>query len=276
MSVILSISSQVVRGHVGNSAILHGLRAFGHEVWPLPTVVLSNHPGHGAAAGAAIDPTDLEAMIGQLERQDWLSECDAVLTGYFRSAAQCQVAANLIRDLKDANPNLIFCCDPVLGDDPGGLYVDAVIAAAVRDLLMPLADLATPNRFELAWLTGAEVGNAAQAVPASRRLKVTDVVATSIPDEHAMLATVWTDPGDAVKATVRLRGTAQHGIGDLMASLMLARKLAGDTPRAAVGLVTAICEQVLDESIGRDELNLIAGLSGLDEVTPKDVVRAGA
>lgn len=271
MSVILSISSQVVRGHVGNSAIVYGLRAFGHEVWPVPTVVLSNHPGHGAAAGVDIAPADLEAMIGQLEQQGWLSACDAVLTGYFRSAAQCQIAANVIRDLKSANPNLIYCCDPVLGDDPDGLYVDAAIAEAVHDQLLPLADLATPNRFELSWLSGAEVGDAVQAVMASRLLKVADVVATSIPEEGATLATVWTDSADAVMARVHLRETAQHGIGDLLAGLVLARKLAGDTKRAAAGLVTAIGEHVLDASSGRDELDLVAGLSGLDEVTSVEV-----
>ncbi len=46
-------------------------------------------------------------------------------------------------------------CDPVIGDH-GGLYVPEAVATAIRDRLMPLATLATPNRFELAWLTGTE------------------------------------------------------------------------------------------------------------------------
>lgn len=276
MSEILAISSQVVRGHVGNSATVYGLRAFGHDVWPVPTVILSNHPGHGSSAGVDMAPADIEAMLRQLQQRGWLAQCDAVLTGYFRSGAQCSVAAAVIRDLKSANPNLIYCCDPVLGDDPGGLYVDRSVAKAVRDELLPLADLATPNRFELAWLTGEDVGDVPTAVAASRLLNVPEVVATSIPGETSMLANVWTGAADAVTARVALRAAAPHGVGDLMAALALARKLAGDTPRAAIGLIAAIGAHVLDASIGRDELDLIQGLSGLDGVMPSEVVSIGA
>ena len=44
--------------------------------------------------------------------------------------------------------------DPVLGD-AGRLYVAQETAEAIRDRLIPLADIATPNLFELGWLTGA-------------------------------------------------------------------------------------------------------------------------
>ena len=48
MARILAISSQVVRGHVGLSAIVPALQRLGHEVLPIPTIILSNHPGHPA------------------------------------------------------------------------------------------------------------------------------------------------------------------------------------------------------------------------------------
>ena len=53
---ILSISSQVAYGPVGNSAAVPALQAMGHEVLAIPTVMLSNHPGHGkqAEGGAGV------------------------------------------------------------------------------------------------------------------------------------------------------------------------------------------------------------------------------
>ena len=47
---ILSMSSQVAYGPVGNTAAVPALQALGHEVLAVPTVILSNHPGHGAPA----------------------------------------------------------------------------------------------------------------------------------------------------------------------------------------------------------------------------------
>ncbi len=37
--------------------------------------------------------------------------------------------------------------DPVLGDDPKGLYVPEAVAAELREQLVPLADVVTPNAF---------------------------------------------------------------------------------------------------------------------------------
>ena len=82
MARVLAVSSQVVRGHVGLSAAVPALQRLGHEVWPVPTIVLSNHPGHPHAAGTEIEPGVLDAMLDALDRNGWLGEVDAVLTGY--------------------------------------------------------------------------------------------------------------------------------------------------------------------------------------------------
>src|SRR4051794_41872398 len=47
----LSIQSFVAYGHVGNSAATFPLQRLGHEVWPVPTVVFSNHTGYGEWRG---------------------------------------------------------------------------------------------------------------------------------------------------------------------------------------------------------------------------------
>ena len=44
---VLSISSQVAYGPVGNSASVPALQAAGFTVSQVPTIILSNHPGLG-------------------------------------------------------------------------------------------------------------------------------------------------------------------------------------------------------------------------------------
>ena len=56
---LLSISSQVAFGPVGNSAAVPALQARGHEVLAIPTIMLSNHPGHGPPAGFRTTADDL-------------------------------------------------------------------------------------------------------------------------------------------------------------------------------------------------------------------------
>ena len=47
--VVISISSHVARGCVGNRAMVFALERLGFETWAVPTVLLPHHPGHGPA-----------------------------------------------------------------------------------------------------------------------------------------------------------------------------------------------------------------------------------
>ena len=134
MARVLAISSQVARGHVGLSATALALERLGHEVWRLPTILLSNHPGHPRTAAVATPPDKLAAMIDALGANGWLEEVDAVLTGYLPSAAHVAVAAEAVTRVRArAARAVVYVCDPVLGDDPKGLYIAVEAAAAIRE-----------------------------------------------------------------------------------------------------------------------------------------------
>ena len=152
MARILAISSQVVRGHVGLAADVPALQSLGHEVWALPTVLLASRPGLGRLQRYELPQPDLAAMLEALEADGCWPTLDAVFTGYFPSPGSVQVAAEAIARVKAANPRVLVCVDPILGD-AGRLYVAQETAEAIRDRLIPLADIATPNLFELTWLT---------------------------------------------------------------------------------------------------------------------------
>ena len=276
MPSILSISSQVLHGHVGNSAALPTFNALGFEAWAMPTVVLSNHPGHGSAAGFTVEVADMENMIRELERHGWLENCTGILTGYFRSVGQCQLAARLVRDLKRAKPDVFYCCDPVIGDDPQGLYVDTEIAVAVRDHLVPQADLVTPNLFELQWLTDVHALDSGSVVEAARKLGCAELMATSIPAGDDGLATVWVHGDTAAQAVVTKRPGVPHGVGDMMAAAALAYRLSGEAPARALGRACGLIDHVLEASGGRGELDLISGLFDMRSIPEVKVSVPGA
>jgi pyridoxine kinase len=170
MARILAISSQVAHGSVGLSVIVPALQAQGHEVMALPTVLLSNHPGHPHVAGTRIAPETLTAMVEALTANGWLAGVDAVLSGYLPTPEHIAFVAATVGRLRAGKPRLPYLCDPVIGDWPKGIYIDQAAAHAIRGQLLPLATMLTPNAFELGWLTGLPVSDLATAMAAIRCL----------------------------------------------------------------------------------------------------------
>src|SRR5258708_22161581 len=145
---IISIHSAVAYGHVGNSAAVFPLQRLGFEVWPVNTVQFSNHPGYGAWRGRVTEAGAVADLVTGIAERGALADCAAVLSGYLGDAATGAVTLDAVARLRRARPGAIYCCDPVIGDRTGGLYVAAAIAEFIKMALMPVADIATPNHFE--------------------------------------------------------------------------------------------------------------------------------
>jgi pyridoxine kinase len=257
---VLSVSSQVAYGPVGNSAAVPAMEALGLVVHPVPTVILSNHPGHGAPAGFRAEARHIGAILGALENLGVLARCAAVLTGYFAANDQVHAVAHAIRRMKVAAPGLYYLCDPVLGDDPNGLYVPAAVAGAIRDELLPLADCVAPNRFELAFLSGQAVTSLDSAVAAARALACPEILATSIPAGNDRLATLAVTPDGLSEHRSPRLDRIPHGTGDMLAGLYLAHRAKGAPPSSALTGAMAILERVIAASAGSTVLNLADGL----------------
>lgn len=255
---ILSISSQVAYGPVGNSAAVPAMQAMGHEVLSLPTIVLSNHPGHGKPAALRMPAADLAAMLGALEGLGALASCAAVLTGYFAANDQIHGVARIIRRMRQANPKLYVLVDPVIGDGDA-LYVPPPVAESIRDELLPLADCASPNRFELEWLTGWRVSSVTEARAAAARLPVKEVLATSIPAGAGKLATLAIIGGECFEEVTALKKSVAHGTGDFLAGLYLAHRLAAN-PQAALPRSVATLDRAIALSAGSTILDIAGAL----------------
>ena len=125
--------------------------------------------------------------------------------------------------------------------------------------LVPLASIATPNRYELEWLSDAPLVDNAALIDAALALGPRRVVVTSA---HAMTkgstGNLLLSGRHALLAEHRQVDDPPNGLGDLFGALFLARLLAGQGDERALQLATAGVFDILARSVGRgaDELML--------------------
>ncbi|MCJ8519848.1 pyridoxine kinase [Pseudorhizobium tarimense] len=269
---VIVISSHVVRGSVGNRAAVFALETLGFPVWALPTVVLPWHPGHGPSTRLTFAAEGFDKVIDDLIRARWGAEVKAILTGYFGNERQPKAVARLVRALKERNPDLLYVCDPVMGD-LGGLYIPPVTAEAIRDELIPLANIATPNRYELAWLAGGELESNTAIMEAALALGPSRMLVTSaVPMMAGGTGNLYLSGTHALLAEHRLIDNPPNGLGDLFSALFLARLMTGADEERALQLATASVYEILARTAkrGSDELTLETDASSL--TTPMAMV----
>lgn len=253
---VLSISSQVAFGPVGNSAAVPAMEALGMTVYAVPTTVLSHHPGHAKPAGMQIPAAVLASMLQSLLALGVLDRLAAVMTGYFLADDQIFSVARVIRQLKEKSPELLYLCDPVIGAETLNLYVPLPVAEAVKSSLLPLADVITPNAFELEWLSAIPVRSIDDVRKARLKLGAKSVIAKSVPKGEDRLLTILTGIlGETAIETAR-RKDVPHGTGDLLSGLFLANLLEGSDGPSALKRSVGLLEKTIDLSAGSSALDL--------------------
>src|ERR1051325_7285024 len=115
--LVISIQSQVVHGHVGNSAAVHAMQAEGVNVAAVPTTLLSNHPRYPTVRGRVLDAELVADLLKGVEERGLVEQTRVLVTGYLGSPANAGVVADFVERARRTNPDLIYLCDPVIGDD---------------------------------------------------------------------------------------------------------------------------------------------------------------
>ena len=269
---ILSIQSHVVYGHVGNSAAVFPLQRLGREVWPLMTVQYSSHVGYAGWRGRAFDAAMIEDCVSGMEAIGVLPRCAGLLTGYLGKAEIGQAALRALDRIRAVNGEAAYACDPVIGDVGPGVYVAAGVGEFLRDRALPLATIATPNAFELEWLTGEPVGDLQKARRAIVALRATGpkvVVATSLHLDDTPTGALDVLAGDGSglwRARTPNLPIAVNGSGDLFAALFFHHWLETHDTRNALSRATSAVYAVVKATLdsGSRELSLIAAQ---DELT---------
>jgi pyridoxine kinase len=237
---ILSIGSWVAYGHVGNAAAVFPMQRLGHEVWAVNTLQFSNHPGHGAFRGQFFPADAVREVVNGIADRGLLSSCDAVLSGYLGDAAIGDVVLDAVKSVKSANPNALYCCDPVIGDASPGVYVREGIPEFMRTRALPAADIVTPNLFELQQLTGqpthssSEIRVAIDAVHARgpRVVMVTSVEGPETPTDSVDL--LASNGSECFRVRTPKLAMTINGAGDAIAALFLVHYLTTRSAREAL------------------------------------------
>ncbi|CCG03845.1 pyridoxal kinase PdxY [Blastococcus saxobsidens] len=245
MTAVLSIQSHVAYGHVGNSSAVFPLQRLGIEVWPVHTVQFSNHTGYGEWTGRVYDGQSIDELVQGISDRGVLGSCDAVLSGYLGSADIGHAVVGAVARVRAANPQAVYCCDPVIGDVGRGVFVRPGIAEFMREVAVPAADVVTPNHYELDLLSGAttrspaSVKDAVAAVQAlgPRVVLTTSLVAEDTPDDAVDL--LASEGGRHWRVRTPRLGVSVNGAGDAIAALFLAHWLGTRSAADALGRAAA-------------------------------------
>ncbi len=262
---ILSVQSAVAYGHVGNSAAVFPLQRIGVEVLPVYTVNFSNHTGYGSWRGPLISPDDVRDVISGIEERGVFGSIDAVLSGYQGGEGIGDVIIDAVARVKAANPNALYACDPVMGNAKSGCFVAPAIPVLLREKVVPVADIITPNQFELGFLTDTvpdTLESTLASVDLARAMGPRTVLVTSVerPDREEgtieMLAV--DDEGAWIVQTPHLPMKA-NGSGDVTAALFTAHYVETGSAQTALERTASSVYDLLKATLesGERELQLV-------------------
>ncbi len=274
MKNILAIQSHVVFGHAGNSAAEFPMRRLGANVWPLNTVQFSNHTQYGQWTGAVMPPSHLTEIVQGIAAIGQLSRCDAVLSGYLGSAEQGEHILEIVRQVKAANPQAKYFCDPVMGHPEKGCIVAPGVAEFYARFALPASDIIAPNLLELEMLSGHAVASVEEAVATARELiargpqivLVKHLARAGYQQDRFEMLLVTSDEAWHISRPLVDFGARQPvGVGDVTSGLLLVKLLQGATLREALEHVTAAVYDIMvtTKRMEEYELQVVAAQDGI-------------
>jgi pyridoxine kinase len=242
---ILSIQSHVAYGHVGNASAVFPMQRLGVEVWPIHTVQFSNHTGYGDWKGRVFDGPAIEELVEGIAERGVLPRCDGVLSGYMGSADIGNAILSAVARVRAANPQALYCCDPVIGDTGRGVFVRPGIPEFMRDHAVPAADIITPNQFELDFLSGLTTRTTAsikEAVLAVHLLGPKAVLVTSVEAQETpadAIDMIAGEGGQFWRVRTPKLSLSVNGAGDAVAALFFVHYARSRSAASALGEASA-------------------------------------
>jgi len=235
---VLSIQSHVAYGYAGNKACVFPMQTLGISVSFINTVQLSNHTQYPFYKGNFFSAEDIENIIVGLEENNLLAKHNALMSGYIGNPYIADVIAKTVKKLKKQNPEFIYSCDPVFGDfrkdnKKGILYASKHHPKIFLEKLIPLADIITPNLFELSTLTNTQITDEKSLIKACEK-----IIKQSHNSKQIILVTSCSFKPDKTGMALYHQGDIQilesdiypvhlnvKGSGDITASIFLAHIL---------------------------------------------------
>lgn len=241
--VALTIAGSDSGGGAGITADLKTFEAFG--VWGTVAIV-------AVTAQNTIGVQDFTTLPSALVRRQIESVMgdigvDAAKTGMLATAEMVGVVAGAVRDL--GVPNLVV--DPVFVSKHGDNLLGDDAIGAVREELLPLAALVTPNLGEAAALAGFPVSDRESMMAAARELLGTGARAVLVKGGHLDGASTpdCLVVGDGSEPTwlegERIPGRHTHGTGCVLSAAITAEMARGRTVEAACATGKLFVQQAI-------------------------------
>lgn len=152
---VLTVQSQVIHGHVGNSASTFPLQLLGVDVDSFNILSFTNHTGYPLFKGHFITPEQFQVLAEGLKANGFTKGYDCVLSGFLGNVAMMEEVHKLVSEILTSGAQCAYVCDPVCGDN-GKLYVAEACVGMFVSTLLPLSVVATPNGYEASLLSGRE------------------------------------------------------------------------------------------------------------------------
>jgi len=267
MKQVLSIQSHVAFGYAGNRAATFPLQRLGLEVSVINTVQFSNHTGYGDFKGQILPADHILEVYSGIEAIT-SQPFDGILTGYLGSEETGDAVLNIVASARKRNPNLIYCCDPVMGDIDRGFFVKDKVPQFFKHKAMKAADILTPNHFEMEFLIGRKIKTEEDVKTALTELSsfsganyilITSLILEDQPNEVIAVMLLGNKNFHKIEIPTIPFQIQPNGCGDMFAALFLGHILKGRTSEAALDLTTKAVSQVLQSTYKKDrrEIDII-------------------
>lgn len=213
----------------GGAGIAADLKTFeAHGVWGTCAVVAVTAQNTLGVQAFATLPVDLvQAQVRSVATDIGLH---AVKTGMLASAELVAAVAEVLAEV--GGPPLVV--DPVFVSKHGDTLLADDAVAALRDQLLPMATIVTPNLPEASALTGIDVVDRSSMEAAARSLAETGVAVVLVKGGHlagdASPDLVWADGRATWLEGQRIPGRHTHGTGCTLSAAIAAELARGMAP----------------------------------------------
>lgn len=276
---VLTIQSHVAYGHVGNAAATLPLQLLKIQPIVINTVQFSNHTGYGEFKGQVFSAAHIEDVLAGLEARGVLENCHAVLSGYLGDADIGEVILKTVQKIRKQNPNLIYLCDPVMGDVGRGVFVRPGIPEFLKQAALREATIITPNHFEyelLADKTFADLNeivshakSVIQTHPHLQAIVITSLRLPDLPADKLETLLVTAQSASLVETPYHDLEPLPNGMGDTLSAILLSHLLNGQSIERATALaVSSLYSLVSHTQAGERDLPLIAKQSDITAPSP--------
>ena len=271
MKKVLSIQSAVTYGFVGNSVAAPVITKLGLQPLLVDTIALAAHPGYGITAGGIPDNANFSAILEAFLPLGILTNLASVITGYLGDVGQIAPIEHMLRTWRKTAENSLYILDPVLGDG-NRLYVDTAIVSAMQNQLLPLANIVTPNQFELGLLTNQKIYSSDHAINAAKILLnqnplLRAVVATGISNSNGGISDISVSRKAQKQLDYPKRTHGVAGGGDLLTAILSCWLSSGKDLNTAFIEASRNSHKIIDNSANAIEISLFDNLNCL---TPCD------